>query len=119
MKVKIEDEDQFYYPDIFITREPETDNNRYVQFAPELIIEVLSETTRTKDMVDKFIQYRKINSLSYYLLVEPQKCLVLCNIKDEKGDWDMVSYTKPGEIIQLPALNIFLPLNDIYSPDFI
>ncbi len=69
MKVKIQDEDQFYYPDIFITKEPETDANRYVQFQPELIIEVLSETTRTKDLADKFIQYRKINTLSYYLVM--------------------------------------------------
>lgn len=58
MKVKIPNEDQYYYPDIFITKEVETDENRFVQFQPELIIEVLSETTRTKDMVDKFIQYR-------------------------------------------------------------
>jgi Uma2 family endonuclease len=78
---------------------------------------VLSETTRTKDMVDKFIQYRKINTLSYYILVEPGKCLVLCNIKNKKGEWDMASYTKPGEIIQLPALDISLPLHDIYPPD--
>lgn len=116
MKVKIQDENQFYYPDIFITKEPETDNNRYVQFAPGLIAEVLSETTRTRDMVDKFIQYRKINTLSCYILVEPQKCLVLSNIKDEKGGWDMVSYTKPDIIIQLPALKVSLPLNDISVP---
>lgn len=114
MKVKIQDENQFYYPDIFITKEKETDNNRYVQFEPELIVEVLSETTRTKDMVDKFIQYRKINTLSYYILVEPQKCLALCHNKDEHGEWDMISYTKPDEIINLPLLNISLPLHDIY-----
>jgi hypothetical protein len=65
-------------------------------------------------MVDKFIQYRKINTLSYYILVEPEKYLVLCNIKDEKGAWDMASYTKADEIIQLSALDISLPLRDIY-----
>ena len=115
MKVKIQNENQYYYPDIFITREPETDENKYVQFEPELIVEVLSETTRAKDMVDKFIQYRKINSLNYYLIVEPEKYLVLCNFKDEKGEWDMVSYTQPDEIIQLPKLNISLSLADIYK----
>jgi Uma2 family endonuclease len=115
MKVKIQNEDQFYYPDIFITKEPETDANRYVQFQPELIIEVLSDTTRTKDMVDKFIQYRKINTLTYYLVVEPQKCLVLCHIKDEIGEWDMISFTKLDETIQLPLININLPLREIYN----
>jgi Uma2 family endonuclease len=115
MKVKIQNEDQFYYPDIFITKEPETDANRYVQFQPELIIEVLSETTPTKDMVDKFIQYRKINTLNYYLIIEPQKCLVLCHSKDEQGQWDMTSFTKIDETIQLPLLNVHLPLLEIYN----
>lgn len=115
MKVKIEGENQYYYPDIFITREIETDNNKYVQFEPELIVEVLSESTRSRDMADKFIQYRKNNTLKYYLLVEPEKYLVLCNCKDEKGEWDMISYTKIDEIISLPYLNISLSLADIYK----
>ena len=34
---------------------------------PELIVEVLSESARIKDSVDKFIQYRKIETLKYYL----------------------------------------------------
>ncbi len=115
MKVKIQNENQYYYPDIFITKEIETDENKYVQFEPELIVEVLSENTRTKDIVDKFIQYRKIKTLDYYLIVEPEKCLVLCHSKDDKGEWDMISYTKIDEIIPLPNLNVSLPLADIYK----
>ena len=61
MKVKIQNEDQYYYPDIFITKEPGTDKNKNVQFEPESIVEVLSENTRTIDMVDKFIPHRKID----------------------------------------------------------
>lgn len=110
MKVKIENENQYYYPDIFITKEAETNENGYVQFEPELIVEVLSETTRAKDLVDKFIQYRKIKTLDYYLLVEPEKYLVLCNFKNEQGEWDMISYTNAEEIISLPALNISLSM---------
>lgn len=118
MKVKIQNENQYYYPDIFITKEAETDENKYVQFEPELIVEVLSETTRSKDMVDKFIQYRKINSLNYYLIAEPEKCLVLCNSKDKKGEWNMISYTKIDEIIPLSNLNISLSLAEIYKKQF-
>lgn len=115
MKVKIQNENQFYYPDIFITKEAQTDANKYVQFEPELIVEVLSETTRAKDLVDKFIQYRKIKTLNYYLLVEPEKYLVLCNFKNDQGEWDMISYTNADEIISLPALNISLSMADIYK----
>ena len=78
MKVAIPGETQFFYPDILITKEAETDQNRYVQYQPELIAEVLSGTTRAKDTIDKFMQYRKIPTLEYYLLVEPEKLLVIC-----------------------------------------
>ncbi|HUZ58610.1 MAG TPA: Uma2 family endonuclease [Hanamia sp.] len=115
MKIKIPNENQYFYPDIFITKEKQTDENKYVQFEPELIVEVLSETTRVRDMTDKFIQYRKIETLNYYLLVEPEKFLVLLNFKSEKGEWEMVSFTQKDEIISLPNLNISLKMADIYK----
>ena len=115
MKIKIPNESQYYYPDIFITKEKQTDENKYVQFEPELIVEVLSETTRVKDMTDKFIQYRKIETLDYYLLVEPEKFLVLLNFKNEKKEWEMISFTQKEEVISLPKLNISLKIADIYE----
>lgn len=115
MKVKISGENRYYYPDILLTKEIETEKNIYVQFEPELIAEVLSESTRSKDTADKFIQYRKIDSLNYYLLVEPEKCLVHCHSKDNQGEWEMVSYTNIDEIIPLPKLQINLRLSDIYK----
>ncbi|MEO8116818.1 MAG: Uma2 family endonuclease [Bacteroidota bacterium] len=115
MKVKIPHEDLYFYPDIFITREAQTNDNKYVQFQPELIVEVLSESSRVRDLTDKFIQYRKIETLNYYLLVEPEKYLVLLNFKNEKGDWEMISFTQKEEIIALPKLNITLSLEDIYK----
>ncbi len=115
MKVKIPYEDQYFYPDIFITREAQTNDNKYVQFQPELIVEVLSETSRVRYLTDKFIQYRKIETLNYYLLAEPEKYLVLLNFKNENGDWEMISFTQKEEVISLPKLNITLSLEEIYK----
>ena len=89
MKVAIPGENQFFYPFILITKEAETDQNRYVQYQPELIAEVLSGTTRAKDTIDKFMQYRKIPTLEYYLLVEPEKPLLISYIRNESNEWDM------------------------------
>ncbi len=115
MKVAIPGGNQFYYPDIFITKELQTSQNKYIQYEPELIVEVLSESTRTKDSVDKFIQYRKIDTLKYYLVAEPEKCLVMCYFKIADGEWDMVSYTQKEEIILLPYIGISIPLLQIYT----
>ena len=49
------------------------------------------------------------------MVVEQEKCLVLCHSKDEKSEWDMISYAKPEEIISLRLLNILLPVKDIYQ----
>ena len=41
MKVAIPGENQFFYPDILITKEAETDQSRYVQYQPELQLNFL------------------------------------------------------------------------------
>lgn len=115
MKLKIANENRYFYPDIFITREEQTDENKYLQFQPELIVEVLSEATRVRDMTDKFIDYRKIPSLQYYMLVEPEKTLVLLNYKNKEGEWEMNSYTRIDETVNLPEFNISFSLREIYQ----
>ena len=62
MKAQIPGENIYFYPDIIVTREPQTDENRYAQLQSELIAGVTSETTRTKDMIDKLLQYQKFPS---------------------------------------------------------
>lgn len=46
MKVKIPNERNYYYPDIIVTRENQTDENRYTQFEPVLLAEVVSNFSR-------------------------------------------------------------------------
>jgi Uma2 family endonuclease len=115
MKVAIPNEDKYFYPDIFVTKELQTESNRYIQKEPSLIIEVLSESTRTKDMVDKFIQYRKIETLQYYMVVDSEKCLVMLYFLDANKEWDVETFTKKEEVLQLPKLDIKIPLTEIYK----
>lgn len=80
VKVKIADENVYLYPDI-VVMDPKVDASEgqrgYIIHHPILIAEVLSDSTRKYDSTDKFIQYQKISSLRYYLLVEPEKHIVL------------------------------------------
>ena len=65
MKVKIPGEKIYYYPDIIVSNESQTDENRYVQFEPALLVEVFSNSSHAKDMVDKLIHYQKFPSIVY------------------------------------------------------
>lgn len=103
---------RYYYPDILVTKEVFAD----VRFSqqPVLLAEVLSPSTRSFDTVDKFIDYRTIPALEYYLLIEPDYCHVTLNYKTPKGEWMAEVFNKKTAVISLPKLNINLPLSDIY-----
>lgn len=115
VKVKIQGENHYYYPDVFITNHPLDLQNKYIKQFPLLLIEVLSDSTRKFDMIDKFIQYQKIETLEYYILVEPDFMYVNCFSKDDKGEWQSAIYNKVTDLVSLNKLGIELPLQGIYN----
>lgn len=118
VKVNIEGQDVYVYPDIVVIKQqPEADlpYKDYILYSPLLIVEVLSDSTRKYDLTDKFIQYQKISSLQYYLAVEPQKNLVIFYERDETNNWIAKTYTALQDVIPLPKLNTSLLLGDIYT----
>lgn len=103
----------FFYPDVIVSS-PNT--QKYYTSEPILLIEVLSDSTRTYDLTDKFIQYKKIPSLNYYICIEPEQQVVIFYFKNENSEWLTETYTKDEDAINLPHLNISFTLKDIYHP---
>ena len=115
VKVKIFGENKYYYPDVFATKELKTERNEYIKSEPELIVEVVSETSQVNDYVDKYIAYTKIPSLKYYLIIEPETTLITCYKKGENAEWITSKYTRPDEVIQLDAFGVSFQLKQVYS----
>lgn len=115
VKVKVENEEIYLYPDVLVTKKTFTTMKEYIFRQPLLIAEVLSDSTRKYDSTDKFIQYQKISSLRYYLLVEPEKHVVIFYEKDDNGEWSGKPFTELDEVISLPFFQTQLTLADIYS----
>ena len=114
VKVKIYGDSKYYYPDVFVTKEEKTQSNQYIKSEPVLIVEVVSESTQVNDYVDKYIDYTKIPSLQYYLIVEPETTLVTCYKKNEDGEWITIKYTKPEDEMKLEVFDISILLNQVY-----
>jgi Uma2 family endonuclease len=118
VKVKIENEEIYLYPDIVVMDRNESaieKMNEYVIHQPILLAEVLSNSTRKYDSTDKFILYQKISTLRYYLLVEPDKHVIIFYEKNDEGEWSAKTYTELTEVISLPQLQAELALAQIYS----
>jgi Uma2 family endonuclease len=115
VKVKIQNEEIYLYPDVVLSTEKATTLDAYIIYNPILLAEVLSSSTRKYDSTDKFIQYSKIDSLKYYLLIEPEKHVVIFYERTPDNDWQSMLYTELNETIHLPALNCSISLGDIYK----
>ena len=87
-------------PDLFVACDLEgniTDKDRYMG-TPTLAVEVLSNSTRTKDMIDKLNTYR-LSGVKEYWIVDPmQKTIVVYSLENHEIEY--YKTYEPGAIAQ-------------------
>lgn len=112
MKVGIQTADghYFYYPDIQVSCQ--TENNRYFNTAPCLIIEVLSESTARIDRYEKLIAYKLIPSLQEYVLCSQETPLV--EIYRRSKQWQ-VEHFLTGQAFTLESVGLTITVGEIYE----
>lgn len=115
VKVAIPGVDKYYYPDVFATKEEKKEGNTYIKYQPEIIVEVVSDSTHTTDYVDKYIDYTKIPSLQYYIIVEPETILITVHERTETNEWIAHKYIQLKDVVQLEKMNVSFPLSDVYK----
>lgn len=112
MKVKIKD-DIFYYPDLLVTCNRE-DNHRYFKTQPNLIIEVLSESTETTDRREKLMNYQTLESLKEYVLVSQNMMQVEVYRQDTPGNWTVQILGKDNDLT-LESVGLTMTMAQIYE----
>jgi Uma2 family endonuclease len=85
---------------------------------PVIIVEVLSKGTASRDRNEKWRAYRGLASLQHYALVEQDGARI--HVYDRSGDvWgNLRSVEGLDETLLLPALDLTLPLSEIYEDVF-
>lgn len=109
--VKVEANENFYYPDVIVDCQPD-DKNPYVAGQPTLIIEVLSPSTRKADLSQKFNDYQQIASLEEYVAIEQEVMRV--DIFRRCDDWAGTRYEK-GDEVEFISIGLTLPIADVYK----
>lgn len=104
--------DIFYYPDVMVVCDEE-DTDPLIKTKPCVVVEVLSDSTRTTDLREKLMFYRQVASLDTYLIVEQNERKVYRHWRDDERLW--WSETIADErTIPIPCLGINLTLSEIY-----
>ncbi|MBC7880223.1 MAG: Uma2 family endonuclease [Anaerolineae bacterium] len=115
IKVRIEQRNRFFYPDIAVScdaRDRETP--LYLRY-PNLIVEILSDSTEAFDRGDKFEDYQTIETLREYVLVSSKRPLVQCFRRSNSGLWELQSYTEEQGNFQFSSLDFSLTLESLYE----
>lgn len=117
LRIAIPPEELYTYPDssvfcdppIFLTATEDTALN------PTLIVEVLSPGTEAYVRGAKFAHYARIPSLREYLLVAQDETKVELHSRKGDGRWECVSVEGLDRAVFIPALEVELPLSEIYE----
>ena len=116
MRVKIPATGLYTYPDVVVVCcEPvfEQDAELDTLLNPDVLFEVLSETTESYDRGRKFAQYRTLASLREYLLVSQGEALVEHYTREENGLWTFREHRAGGRV-RLESIGCEVAVDEIY-----
>ncbi len=107
----------YTYPDVMlVTGKPEYYNNRTDTITnPQLIIEVLSPSTKGYDKSDKFKGYRTIPTFQEYLLIDQTRIYIEHFHKTDERRWDFRDYDESDVAITLASVSLEISILDIYN----
>jgi len=116
LRLCVDAEHRYTYPDVVVVcGQPRfLDDQLDTLLNPDLIVEVLSESTRNYDRGDKFQQYRGIPSFREYLLVDQAKVHVERYSKQSDGTWSLWETDALGDVVQLNSVGAALAVSEIY-----
>ena len=82
---------------------------------PRVIFEVLSPSTEAFDRGIKFARYRRLETLTDYVLVSADRMRVEHHRLRDDGVWDYEDLADPDERLRLTGVGCELPLAEIYE----
>lgn len=116
LRVGSSNSDVFAYPDVSVVcgQPVFEDRTQDTLTNPGLIVEVLSPSTEAYDRGLNFAHYRRLGSLSCYLLLSQDGPVLDCYTRESEG-WLYRQVDGLAGQIDLPSLGIVLKLGDLFA----
>ncbi len=117
MRVKINSDGSYVYPDVVATcLPPEFEDDVLDTLTnPQLIIEVLSDSTESYDRGKKFERYRAIETMTNYILIAQDRVSVEHFVRNENQVWELRPCNLLSDTVDIELLDCRLSLADVYN----
>ena len=99
VRLHVRARNNYFYPDVMVTCSEADRASRLSKSDPVLIVEVLSKSTEAYDRGEKFANYRAIDALSEYVMIDINTRRVDLYRKGADGLWVL----HPAEMMQADA----------------
>lgn len=109
--LKVSSGNNYVYPDVLVDCS-KIEGKSYFSNSPLLIVEVLSKSTRKRDLTTKLLRYINLPSLLEYVVVEQD--FVQIHVFRKKTDWKDEFYFL-GDAITFESIALTLSVADIYD----
>lgn len=113
MKLRVEQAQAFFYPDVFVTCDPADARESTTKQRARVVIEVLSESTEGYDRGGKFGAYRQIPSLDEYVLIDSRTRSVEVFRRHPEG-WILQPVPEDGPL-ELLSLGFVCGMDAVYE----
>ena len=113
-KVQIREKGPFFYPDVVVTCDQVDQRATQVIQSPCLVIEVLSPSTEGYDRGEKFRQYRRLPSLTEYVLINAESWGIEVFRLNQQNHWELVQDLTTDTAENLNQLNLHLSSIDFH-----
>ncbi len=116
MRVKVNSSGLYTYPDLIILcGKPELEDSHFdTLLNPQVLIEVLSDSTEKYDRGLKFEHYRRIPTLREYILVSQKRMLVERFFRQPDNSWNLQTFEDPAGVFPFATVAVPIPMQDIY-----
>lgn len=114
VRITLPDQIRFYYPDVMVVCQPNPPTDHF-QDMPVVLVEVLSESTRRTDLVEKFEACLTIPSLKVLIFVESDQASVTLHRRQNSGGFLRETYQNLHDSIALPEIETAISLKEIYE----
>jgi len=117
LRVHVKQAGLYTYPDVLvICGQPLfVDKQKDTLLNPNVIVEVLSDSTEKWDRGRKFAMYRSIESLTDYVLITQNTPLVEHYVRQPNDQWILSDCRGLDAAVTIASIDCTLPLADIYD----
>ncbi|MBX3741715.1 MAG: Uma2 family endonuclease [Akkermansiaceae bacterium] len=114
VRVELSSQTRFYYPDAQVVCDLNSGNDSF-QERPVVVIEVLSDSTRRADLLEKKEAYLMIATLKVLIFVEPDEPLLIVHRRRPDGGFTKEEYFGLEKSVPLPEIGTELKLEEVFE----